>query len=125
KFETDEEEIAWLLKREGNEKIEPLLEKIERKGREKIAERVREVREEEIARAAEAVAERERQVREEEAARAAERELNRARMSLYAILEARGLAVSDAVRERIERCSDADQLTAWSARAATAASADD
>ncbi|MEU3613158.1 MULTISPECIES: hypothetical protein [unclassified Streptomyces] len=49
---------------------------------------------------------------------------DRAEMTLR-ILEWRGIPVPDAVRERVESCTDLDQLTTWSQRAVHAAVADD
>ncbi|MDR6979770.1 hypothetical protein J2X68_006507 [Streptomyces sp. 3330] len=62
------------------------------------------------------------EVREEgrEEGRVAER----ADMTLR-ILEWRGISVPDAVRERVESCTDLDQLTIWSQRAVHATAADD
>lgn len=41
------------------------------------------------------------------------------------MLEWRGISVPDAVRERVESCTDLDQLTIWSQRAVHATAADD
>jgi hypothetical protein len=41
------------------------------------------------------------------------------------VLDARGIAVSHAVRDQILACTDLDQLDIWLRRAATAASAED
>ena len=41
------------------------------------------------------------------------------------VLQARGITVPQALRQRIVACSDVRQLTAWARRAAVAASADD
>lgn len=46
-------------------------------------------------------------------------------MSIIEVLEARGLTVSDAQRERIVGCTDLETLTLWLRRAATVASADE
>ncbi|MDN5747480.1 MAG: hypothetical protein L0H64_02985 [Pseudonocardia sp.] len=45
--------------------------------------------------------------------------------AVLAVLEARGLAVSDAARARVGECTDLDQLDVWVRRAAIASSADD
>ncbi|MDA0567049.1 hypothetical protein LG943_22415 [Streptomonospora sp. S1-112] len=45
--------------------------------------------------------------------------------SLFSVLDARGLEVSDTVRERITTCHDPDQLDVWVRRAATVDSAED
>ncbi|MDA0567048.1 hypothetical protein LG943_22410 [Streptomonospora sp. S1-112] len=45
--------------------------------------------------------------------------------SLLIFLDARGLEVSDTVRERITTCHDPDQLITWVRRAATVDSAED
>jgi hypothetical protein len=45
--------------------------------------------------------------------------------AVLTVLGARGLAVPAAVRERIQRCGDTNQLTAWLQRAATVTKADD
>jgi hypothetical protein len=47
------------------------------------------------------------------------------RRAVLAVLEARGLAVTDDVRERITTCTDIEQLDAWVRRAATATTVDD
>lgn len=49
---------------------------------------------------------------------------DRADMTLR-ILEWRGIPVPDAVRERVESCTDLDRLTTWSQRAVHATTADD
>jgi hypothetical protein len=45
--------------------------------------------------------------------------------AILAVLEARGFAVGDAVRERVAGCTDPATLARWLARAVTAASAED
>jgi hypothetical protein len=45
--------------------------------------------------------------------------------AVLSVLEARDLPVTEAVRERILRCSDADQLEIWLRRAVTAGKAED
>lgn len=45
--------------------------------------------------------------------------------AIFTVLDARDLHVSDAVRNRIEGCTDQDSLDEWLARAATAKSADE
>jgi len=45
--------------------------------------------------------------------------------SILAVLDARGLEISDEARERIRRCDDLNQLNTWIRRAATVSSADD
>ena len=45
--------------------------------------------------------------------------------ALLTVLAARGIAVSDAARQRITECTDADQLETWIRRAATAISVDE
>jgi hypothetical protein len=45
--------------------------------------------------------------------------------SLLAVLAARGLSVSEEQRARIAACADATILERWTARAATAASAEE
>jgi hypothetical protein len=45
--------------------------------------------------------------------------------ALLTILDARGIAVPDDVRQRITDCTDLDQLTAWIRRAATAGKIED
>jgi hypothetical protein len=47
-----------------------------------------------------------------------------AQMTLH-ILEWRGIHAPDAVRERVEACSDLDQLETWAQRAVHAAKAED
>ncbi|CAM5708553.1 hypothetical protein [Streptomyces aurantiogriseus] len=49
---------------------------------------------------------------------------DRAEMTLR-ILELRGIPVPDAVRERVESCTDLEKLTVWSERAVHAATAED
>ncbi|GAB3147012.1 hypothetical protein [Microbispora hainanensis] len=51
----------------------------------------------------------------------AEGEIN----SILAVLDARGLEISDEARERIRGCEDLSQLGIWVRRAATVTSADD
>ncbi|MEU8172597.1 hypothetical protein AB0C14_06960 [Microbispora hainanensis] len=51
----------------------------------------------------------------------AEGEIN----AILAVLDARGLEISDEARERIRGCEDLSQLGIWVRRAATVASADD
>lgn len=45
--------------------------------------------------------------------------------AVLAVLEARGLTISDDARVRVTGCTDLDQLDNWVRRAATATSADD
>jgi hypothetical protein len=45
--------------------------------------------------------------------------------AVLAVLDARGIEISDAVRARVTACTDLDQLDAWVRRAVTVASADD
>ena len=45
--------------------------------------------------------------------------------TILLVLGARGIAVSEEVRTRIEGCDDLEQLTAWSRRAAVAESIED
>jgi hypothetical protein len=52
-------------------------------------------------------------------------ELKRAKQSLLLVVGARGLALTDAQRERVERCADLGALTEWLQRAAVVTSADD
>jgi hypothetical protein len=54
----------------------------------------------------------------------AEGQAQRAASSIFTVLEARGLPISDAGRQRIEACTDLEQLERWLVLAATAASAD-
>ncbi|WP_443063645.1 hypothetical protein [Streptomyces sp. NBC_00663] len=49
---------------------------------------------------------------------------DRAEMTLH-ILEWRGIAVPDSVRDRVEACSDLDQLEVWAQRAVHASQAED
>ncbi|KPI26803.1 hypothetical protein OV320_6472 [Actinobacteria bacterium OV320] len=49
---------------------------------------------------------------------------DRAEMTLN-ILRWRGIDVPDRIRERVESCTDFDQLTVWSERAVHATTADD
>ncbi|MDH5641374.1 MAG: hypothetical protein OEY28_08775, partial [Nitrospira sp.] len=205
KFETDEEEFEWIKQKEGNEKLGPIMQRMEHKAAmlelqakeaKADADRAREhsTRDhkaytkaeralakakqqaeasqaeataarlaQEAAEAAKALADAkaeveamraaaERNAREtaeaqRDAAQAdarAERnareaaearvEMERAkarhalaglRSSIYVLLSARGIALPQSVRERIEQCEDADQLSRWIAQAATATTADD
>lgn len=45
--------------------------------------------------------------------------------AVLAVLDARGIEISDAVRARVTACTDIDQLDGWVRRAATATSVDD
>jgi hypothetical protein len=45
--------------------------------------------------------------------------------SVLAVLDARGLAVSEEMRDQISRCTDVDQLDGWIRRAATATTSDE
>lgn len=45
--------------------------------------------------------------------------------SVLVFLDARGIEVSDEVRERVTSCTDLDQLTTWVRRAATVTRAED
>ena len=49
---------------------------------------------------------------------------DRAKITLR-ILELRGIPVPDAVRERVQACTDLENLTVWSERAVHATTADD
>lgn len=44
---------------------------------------------------------------------------------MFAVLDARGIEVSEAARTRITDCTDLDQLDIWVRRAATAEKVDD
>lgn len=55
----------------------------------------------------------------------AEGELKGEVKSIFSVLDARGLKISDDARERIHRCEDPDQLIAWVRRAAVITSADE
>jgi hypothetical protein len=65
------------------------------------------------------------QAAEDRMRRLADAERRRARASIYAILDARGLGVPETVRAQIDGCEDIDRLTAWLRCAVTAASAGD
>ncbi|GIH62045.1 hypothetical protein [Microbispora siamensis] len=45
--------------------------------------------------------------------------------SIFSVLEARGLKISDDARERICQCDDPNQLDAWVRRAVTVTSVDE
>jgi hypothetical protein len=62
-------------------------------------------------------------VREGEAKGLREGEARGKRAALQTVLAARGLALDDALRARIEACDDLARLDRWLARALTAASA--
>ncbi len=102
KFESDDEKIAWLLQKEGNEEFLPLLDRIDRIRREEMREKVRRLKQETEANSRQ-----------------------RTRNFLYAALETRGLDASDTVRRRVDDCSDIAQLDKWLLRAITAATAEE
>lgn len=67
--------------------------------------------------------ERQEKLRQEERERMDRRYRDAHRDSLYAVLEAREIAVPEFVRTRMDRCDDIEQIVTWLRRAATAETA--